>query len=455
MRSCFAFLLAVAAIVPAASHAAARIELLTPRYISVAGGESQLVSVQVFDSAGKAAAGETVRFANDACGRFHNGQFSASIVANASGVVTVQFTASNPPGITCWITASAGAAYLVVDVLTYSVNGVRMVTNTYPDAPKVGERFNLTAQPTYGIYGLRDVEVTARVINGTGTATVSRSSMNTGSNGYAEFEVVPAGNGEFMVETAYRTQKGFVVAGGPPRTWQDMWWVGAAENGWGMSIVQHRDVMFAVIYAYDEAGKPTWFVIPGGLWNAARTEFTGQAFVPTGSPYYSYEPSRFLVGPSVGPVKLSFSGPDNATLEYTLNGKSGRKELKRHEFGPPALTEPAGVGDMWWGGSAQNGWGIAVLQQYRTLFTVWFTYGADGAPTWYVMPGGAWTDADTYEGRIFRTVSSAWLGVGYDASKFKSADVGSFKLHLNGDSARFEYTLEGRSGSIPLMRYSF
>jgi hypothetical protein len=185
------------------------------------------------------------------------------------------------------------------------------------------------------------------------------------------------------------------------------------------------------------------------------TEFTGLAYVPTGSPFYAYDPSKFLVGPSVGSVRLAFTGPDNATLDYTLNGKSGRKSLARNQFGPPDITAPAGVGDMWWGGAAQDGWGIAVLQQYRTLFTVWFTYDATGAPTWFVMPSGTWSDAQTYEGRVFRATSSPWLGTTYDATRFSTADVGTFRLRLAGDTATMDYSIEGRSGSIPLMRYPF
>jgi hypothetical protein len=258
-----------------------------------------------------------------------------------------------------------------------------------------------------------------------------------------------------MIETAFRTQKGFVVGGGPAPNWQDMWWVGDAENGWGVSIVQHRDLLFAVIYAYDDLGKPTWFVIPGGTWNAAKTEFSGAAFVPTGSPYYAYDREKFLVGPSVGNIRLTFSGTDNATLDYTLSGKSGRKNLERHRFSAPALAETQGVGDMWWGGPTQDGWGIAVLQQYGTLFTTWFTYDATGAPTWYVMPGGKWTDSQTYDGRVYRASSSPWLGAAYDASKFKTVDVGTYRLRVSGDTGTFDYTVEGRSGSIPLTRFPF
>jgi len=211
-----------------------------------------------------------------------------------------------------------------------------------------------------------------------------------------------------------------------------------------------------VIYAYDDAGRPTWWVMPGGTWNAARTAFTGPLYAPRGTPFHAYDASRFTVGSPVGSATLTFTGGASATLEYSIGGTAGRKVLTRQMFGPADVTAPVGVGDMWWGGAAQNGWGIAVLQQFRTLFSVWFTYDAAGAPTWYVMPQGSWMDASTYDGRIYRAEGSPWLGRVYDPSRFRTVDVGSFRFRLTGDStATFHYSIEGRSGMLELTRQPF
>src|SRR4051812_49010649 len=90
---------------PAAAFAAASYQLLTPRSISVPGGESQDVSIRVLDAAGQPSPGERVSFTNDACGVFAGSAspFLATVTSDAGGVATVRFTASNPPGITCWI----------------------------------------------------------------------------------------------------------------------------------------------------------------------------------------------------------------------------------------------------------------------------------------------------------------------------------------------------------------
>jgi hypothetical protein len=157
----------------------------------------------------------------------------------------------------------------------------------------------------------------------------------------------------------------------------------------------------------------------------------------------------------VGQASLDFTDPAHVALSYTIDGVSGRKAITRQPFGPVDLSGGIDVGDMWWGGLTQNGWGIAVLQQYRSLFAVWFTYDAAGAPVWYVMPSGHWSDAQTWEGRIYRTTGSPWLGHAYDPSQFRSVDVGSFRMHFSGDTATFDYTIDGKSASMPLQRQPF
>ena len=432
-------------------------QLLTPRSISVAGGESQDVSIRFFDATGRPAAGETVRFSNDACGVFHNGQFSASLAADANGIATVRFTASNPPGITCWIQIAAGAAQATVDVLTYGVNQVAVQASIVPSEPRPGEPYVFRVRPAYGAYGLDNVDVQARVIPGTSGAALAASSGNTGEEGYYDFHVTPdAALGSYSLEATFRTRKSTLAMEPPANPLQDMWWVGFDENGWGMSVVQHGEQLFVVIYTYDQAGQPTWFVTSGGTWDAAHRTFTGPAYVPTGSPFYAYDPAQLLVGPPVGNLSITFDGPNAARLDYTLNGRSGSKSMTRHVFATTETATLRGLGDMWWGGPAQNGWGLAILQQYRTLFATWFTYDATGAPTWYVMPSGFWPDAQTYAGRIYRASSSPWLGVPYDVTKFTTRDVGTFQLRFtDSGAATFSYSIDGRSGTMPLTRTPF
>ena len=242
----------------------------------------------------------------------------------------------------------------------------------------------------------------------------------------------------------------------PGGLYEDLWWGGSAENGWGMSLVQHADKLFANLYVYDASGNPIWYVMPSGAWNSSHNAFTGSLYLPTGSPFYAYDASRFNVGASVGTLTITFTDANNATMNYTINGVSARKDITRVLFGPQTNPTDTAHADLWWAGSAQNGWGLAVLQQYSTLFALWFTYDANGKAVWYVMPGGNWEVKDFYRGAAFKASGPPWLGVTYDTSKHHLTNVGSFDVRFSGtEAATFTYNVEGKTGAIPLTRIPF
>ncbi len=249
--------------------------------------------------------------------------------------------------------------------------------------------------------------------------------------------------------------------GGPDLDFQDLWWSGPVENGWGMSIVQHRAQLFNVFFVYDDAGNPTWYVQPGGTWGGGvGGYFSGSIYSPRGTPWFAYDTNRLQVGSAVGNAQLGFRGPEAGIAYMNIDlgrvVRSVQKNIVRQDFRRAMVSPIRGVGDMWWGGPQQNGWGIAVMEQEGSLFIVWFTYDASGAPTWFVMPGGDWIDSSTFAGTIYRTSGSAWLGVAYDASRLQVGAVGTFRLRFDGTQhAIMEYSLEGRGGSLDLVRQPF
>jgi hypothetical protein len=243
-----------------------------------------------------------------------------------------------------------------------------------------------------------------------------------------------------------------VIPGGPA---QDLWWSGPAENGWGMSIVQHRDVLFANIFVYDAQGNPTWYVMPSGSWDSTHKVYTGNLYLPKGAPFYAYDASKFDVGASVGTASLTFADPNSARFAYTIDGVSGAKNISRIPFGPHDIPSVNPVGDLWWAGPAQNGWGVALLQHDATLFALWFTYDANGRPTWFVMPNIQFVFRDNYGGSIYRPEGSAWLGVPYDVSRHRTVEVGRFSIQFQGEGATFGYSVDGKTGSIPITRIPF
>ena len=440
----------LALLLPSMAGAATSVQPLTATNTSVLGGERQVYSARFFDSLGRPAAGEPVTFTNDACGFFDNGAFGISVLTDASGVASATFTA-RPQGITCWIDATAGVTARF-NVFTYTLGQVALIGSIAGGERRAGQPFSFDALAAAGAYPIHEAHVDARVIP---PAAAQLGGGGEGGPGRTHYEVTPTGAGAFEIEMSYRgiVRRFAVPALESPL--QDMWWSGLAENGWGLSLVQHGDRIFACIYAYDAAGAATWYVIPGGTWNADKTVFQGNLYWPYGTPYSSYDTTRFSIGAPVGTATLTF-GASGATLDYTINGITGRKELTRQPFGPAeSAPPPQRVGDMWWGGPSQNGWGIALLQQYRTIFGVWFTYDDRGAPMWFVMPSGFWSDASTWEGRLYRTRGSPWVGEAYDASRFVIEDVGAFALRFDGNEAVLTYAVGEKRGTIPLMRMEF
>jgi hypothetical protein len=237
-----------------------------------------------------------------------------------------------------------------------------------------------------------------------------------------------------------------------------MWWVGKVEDGWGMSIQQHGNVQFNALYIYDSTGKPTWYVMPGGTWNAGFTSYTGPLYQPTSAPLNAYTPAQFVVGNSPGSATLTFTGNSTLTLQYTLNGVSGTKSMQRQVFG--GGTAPLTVGDMWWAGSTQDGWGINLVQQAGIVFGVWYTYGLDGKPAWYVFPGGTW-NGTTYSGAFYNTTGSPWVGVPYDPGKFVVIAAGTLSFNFtdaNNATMTYSFTsgpFTGTTQSKPISRQPY
>jgi hypothetical protein len=242
----------------------------------------------------------------------------------------------------------------------------------------------------------------------------------------------------------------------------NLWWSGPVENGWGMSIVKHGAQLFNVLFVYDAQGKPTWYVQPGGSWgDGVGSIFGGGVYSPRSAPWFAYDASRFAVGEPIGWMGTEFFGPSRARFNFgvyrfPLSQMIVTKEVITQDFTGETPSPIQGVADMWWGGPEQNGWGVAILEQFGNLFAVWFTYDAEGKPTWFVMPGGQWRDATTYSGTMYRTSGSPWVGREYDASQLRVGAVGPYTLKfLDKNRAMLEISVDGVARSLPITRQPF
>jgi len=116
----------------------------------------------------------------------------------------------------------------------------------------------------------------------------------------------------------------------------------------------------------------------------------------------------------------------------------------------------ANYSDLWWN-PAESGWGINLNHQGATLFATWFTYDADGAGMWLVMPSAAAQPGGGFAGSIYRTTGVPFSQVnGAPASNPSPALVGSATFAFSdADHATFAYSVNGVSQQKALTRQSF
>lgn len=127
----------------------------------------------------------------------------------------------------------------------------------------------------------------------------------------------------------------------PPRplTNYSGWWWMPSEPGWGLTLMQATGAthgLFGAWHVYDASGAPLWYTLQAGSWTSS-TRWSGKIVASTGSwlELPNYDPAAFHFD-LVGEVAIEFGqapGQEGkATLQYTLNGKSGSKVIQRVRF---------------------------------------------------------------------------------------------------------------------------
>lgn len=237
-----------------------------------------------------------------------------------------------------------------------------------------------------------------------------------------------------------------------------LWW-NAAESGWGINVNHQGNIVFATLFTYDDAGAPMWLVMSRGE-RQDDGSYSGALHRTTG-PAFNANPWTGVNAAEVGTMRLVFSGPNAATLTYSVNGRSVTKAITRQAF--RTLPEcswsyfdrsfEGNLQDLWWN-PAQPGWGINIAHQEDTLFATLFTYAANGQGLWLVMPDARQDSTGTYSGPLYRT-----RGVSFDASPWsaiQSTQVGTMSLTFDdGNTGQLNYTIDGVSVSKSIVRQVF
>jgi hypothetical protein len=116
--------------------------------------------------------------------------------------------------------------------------------------------------------------------------------------------------------------------------YQDLWW-NPAESGWGISITQQGNTIYAVWFTYDQNGKPLWLAVTAT--QTAQSGVYAGTLYQTSGPAFSavpFNPANVSLTP-VGPATFSFANGNSATFAYTAFGVSQSKSITRQIFQSP------------------------------------------------------------------------------------------------------------------------
>jgi len=107
--------------------------------------------------------------------------------------------------------------------------------------------------------------------------------------------------------------------------------------------------------------------------------------------------------------------------------------------------------DLWFN-PQQPGWGVQVTEQDEIAFVTFYTYGADGRPTWFVASDArviAYSGSGAlpvFQGTLYRT-EGTYHGQSWDPAKSRVVPVGTISLELlDRDRMRIFYDADGVSG---------
>ena len=166
----------------------------------------------------------------------------------------------------------------------------------------------------------------------------------------------------------------------------------------------------------------------------------------------------------VGTMRITFAGPDDAVLTYSVNGRTVHKAITKQNFRtPPECTWSAfdrsyeeNLTDLWYRSPAESepGWGINLTQQESVVFATLFTYAANGQGLWLVMPEGQMDSAGSATGALYRTSGPRFDAVPWTPVQF--TQVGTMTITpSSGNSAQLTYTIDGVTVNKAITRQVF
>ncbi len=208
-----------------------------------------------------------------------------------------------------------------------------------------------------------------------------------------------------------------------------------------LHVSKRGRVLTALWTQYDDAGRPTWLMVPNCLVDgqSCRGDLYRTWTAPGSATDISpLVPPQVFSG-SIGAAELDFSNPQQAVMRYDVYGEAAsiafRRSLPATVAAQP-LPDDQTTDGVWWM-SMEQGPGITVTRSQNTLYLQWFGFDSTGKPAWYAAPGCQLsTNARTCSGELYRTTLSGGVPVGALAGRvslaFQSAYAGTVSIEMAG-----------------------
>ncbi len=129
-----------------------------------------------------------------------------------------------------------------------------------------------------------------------------------------------------------------------------------------------------------------------------------------------------------------------------------------------ALAVPAAQAQNYsdiWNNPAESGWGLTIADHETQLFAVWYTYRADGSPTWFTIPGGTFSEGRRYfTGDLYQTRGPAYNAVIFNPGAVTVEKVGTATIDFAppgqvAGAAFFTYNVGAISRTKVIQRQAF
>lgn len=125
-------------------------------------------------------------------------------------------------------------------------------------------------------------------------------------------------------------------------------WFDPAESGWGLGVAQQGDTVFATLFVYDDAHRPTWYVAPSvkddgrETFVAAPPVFVGALYRTSGPVFSGAFDPHAVSSVQVGTLAITYTDATGTRLavDYTIDGFRVAKTLQPQSWGDASALLP-------------------------------------------------------------------------------------------------------------------